>query len=47
MERNAFAKQRIMPDTVLYNIADLSTVWVVADVFEYEAARCASDSPPR
>uniref|UniRef100_Q01PJ9 Efflux transporter, RND family, MFP subunit n=1 Tax=Solibacter usitatus (strain Ellin6076) TaxID=234267 RepID=Q01PJ9_SOLUE len=38
MERNAFAKQRIMPDTVLYNIADLSTVWVVADVFEYEAA---------
>jgi len=38
MERNAFAKQRIMPDTVLYNIADLSTVWVVADVFEYEAS---------
>ena len=37
MERNAFAKQRVMPDTVLYNIADLSTVWVVADVFEYEA----------
>ena len=38
MERNAYAKQRIMPDTVLYNIADLSTVWVVADVFEYEAS---------
>jgi RND family efflux transporter MFP subunit len=38
MERNAYAKQRIMPDTVLYNIADLSTVWVVADVFEYESS---------
>jgi RND family efflux transporter MFP subunit len=38
MERNAYAKQRIMPDTVLYNIADLATVWVLADVFEYEAA---------
>jgi len=22
---------------VLYTVADLSTVWVVADVFEYEA----------
>ncbi len=39
MERNAYAKQRIVPDTVLYNIADLSTVWVMADVFEYEACR--------
>ena len=38
MERNAFAKQRVMGDTVLYTLADLSTVWVMADVFEYEAA---------
>ncbi|MEO8595096.1 MAG: efflux RND transporter periplasmic adaptor subunit [Candidatus Solibacter sp.] len=38
MERNAFSKQRIMPDTVLYTLADLSRVWVVADVFEYEAS---------
>ncbi|HZT33243.1 MAG TPA: efflux RND transporter periplasmic adaptor subunit [Bryobacteraceae bacterium] len=37
-ERNAFPKQRITPDTVLYTVADLSTVWVMADVFEYEAA---------
>ena len=38
MERNAFAKQRIMPETALYTVADLSSVWVMADVFEYEAA---------
>ena len=38
-ERNAFPRQRITADTVLYTIADLSTIWVIADVFEYEAAR--------
>jgi RND family efflux transporter MFP subunit len=38
MERNAFPRQRVTPETVLYTVADLSTVWVVADVFEYEAA---------
>jgi RND family efflux transporter MFP subunit len=37
-ERNAYPKQRVMPDTTFYTIADLSTVWVLADVFEYEAA---------
>lgn len=35
--RNAFPKQRVMPDTELYTIADLSNVWVVADVYESEA----------
>jgi multidrug efflux pump subunit AcrA (membrane-fusion protein) len=34
--RNAFDKQRITPDTELYTIADLSTVWVLADIYEYE-----------
>jgi membrane fusion protein, copper/silver efflux system len=38
MERNAFPKQHITPDTMLYTVADLSTVWVIADVYEYEAA---------
>lgn len=38
MERNAFPKQRVTPDMMLYTVADLSTVWVIADVFEYEAA---------
>jgi RND family efflux transporter MFP subunit len=29
----------VTADTVLYTIADFSTVWVIADVFEYEAAQ--------
>lgn len=36
--RNAFPGQRIMPDTELYVIGDLSRVWVIADVFEGESA---------
>jgi RND family efflux transporter MFP subunit len=38
LTRNAYPGQRIAPDTELYSIADLSTVWVLADVFEYETA---------
>lgn len=36
LTRNAFEKQRITPDTELYAIADLSTIWVLADIYEYE-----------
>ncbi|MCZ2075834.1 MAG: efflux RND transporter periplasmic adaptor subunit [Bryobacterales bacterium] len=35
--RNAFPKQRIMADTELYTVVDLDKVWIMADVFEYEA----------
>ena len=34
--RNAYENQRITPDTELYAIADLSTVWAIADFYEYE-----------
>ncbi len=44
-ERNAFPKQRITPDTMLYTVADLSRVWVMADVFEYEAANIRIGQP--
>jgi RND family efflux transporter MFP subunit len=37
MTRNAFPKQRVTPDMELYTIADLSTIWVIADIYEYEA----------
>lgn len=37
LARNAFPNQRITPETELYALADLGRVWVVADVFEYEA----------
>jgi RND family efflux transporter MFP subunit len=36
-DRKAFPQQKVMPDTDLYTIADLSHVWVMADIFEYEA----------
>jgi Cu(I)/Ag(I) efflux system membrane fusion protein len=36
--RNAFLKQKITPDTELYTIVDLSRVWIMADVFEADAA---------
>ncbi len=36
LTRNAYPKQRVMPDTELYSIVDLSSVWIVADIYEYE-----------
>jgi RND family efflux transporter MFP subunit len=36
--RNAFPRQRVLPETELYALADLSTVWIIADVYEFEAA---------
>jgi RND family efflux transporter MFP subunit len=38
LERKAFPQVKIMPDTDLYTVADLSKVWILADVFEYEAS---------
>lgn len=37
MTRNAYERQRVTPETELYSIADLSSVWIIADVYEYEA----------
>ena len=37
--RNAFANQRVTPETELYTLADLSRVWIVADVNEADAAQ--------
>jgi membrane fusion protein, copper/silver efflux system len=37
-ERKAFPHQKATPDMELYTIVDLSRVWVVADVFESDAA---------
>lgn len=38
LTRNAFPRQRVTPDTELYSLADLSKVWVMADIYEFEAA---------
>lgn len=45
MTRNAFPKQRVMTDTELYSLADLSTIWIVADIYEFEAAEVKLGQP--
>ncbi|MEW6127491.1 MAG: efflux RND transporter periplasmic adaptor subunit [Acidobacteriota bacterium] len=37
LARNAYAKQRVTPDVELYSIVDLSTVWLVAEIYQNEA----------
>ncbi|MFZ2447610.1 MAG: efflux RND transporter periplasmic adaptor subunit [Syntrophobacteraceae bacterium] len=36
--RNVFAGHQVKPEMELYTIADLSDVWIIADVYEYEIA---------
>jgi membrane fusion protein, copper/silver efflux system len=36
MDRKAFPQTSVGPDTELYTVSDFSTVWVNADIFEYE-----------
>jgi Cu(I)/Ag(I) efflux system membrane fusion protein/cobalt-zinc-cadmium efflux system membrane fusion protein len=39
IERNALPNAYVQPETKLYTVADLSTVWVVANVFQNDAGR--------
>lgn len=43
--RNAFPNQKVMPETDLYALVDLSRVWVQAAVFEYQAAAARVGQP--
>lgn len=36
MKRNLYPQVYVTPDTELYEIADLSTIWVYVDIYEYE-----------
>ena len=36
LERGAFPGQYITPEVTTYRIADLSTIWVLGEIFEYE-----------
>jgi Cu(I)/Ag(I) efflux system membrane fusion protein len=45
MEKQAFAGQYVMPQTDLYVVADLSTVWMQAKVFQYELPHVALGMP--
>ena len=46
-DRKAFPQLKVMPDTDLYTIVDLSRVWIMADVFEYEAPDIHVGEPAR
>jgi membrane fusion protein, copper/silver efflux system len=45
--RNAVAGLYVEPGTGLFEVADLSTVWVLADVYEYEVERVAVGAAAR
>src|SRR6202011_6235251 len=38
-ERNALPNLTVQPETRLYSVADLSTVWVLAEVFQNDLGR--------
>jgi len=44
-ERNALPNAYVQPDTKLYTIADLSTVWIYADVFQDAVGRLRPGNP--
>jgi len=47
IERNALPNAYVQPDTKLYTIADLSTVWVYADVFQDAVGRLRPGDPAK
>jgi Cu(I)/Ag(I) efflux system membrane fusion protein/cobalt-zinc-cadmium efflux system membrane fusion protein len=44
-ERNALPNLMVQPDTRLYTVADLSTVWVLAQIFQNDLGRIKVNSP--
>jgi Cu(I)/Ag(I) efflux system membrane fusion protein len=45
LTKNAFVGQHVTPQTELYTVADLSTVWVQAKVYEYELPHVKEGQP--
>jgi RND family efflux transporter MFP subunit len=45
LERSAIAGQYLTPDMSAFKIGDLSTVWVLGQLFEYEASRVRPGEP--
>jgi Cu(I)/Ag(I) efflux system membrane fusion protein len=45
VDRNAFEQVYVTPDKDLYEIADLSTVWVYVDIYQFEAAYVTVGQP--
>ncbi len=47
VEKMAIQGMRVMPGEKLFDIADLSTVWVIADIYEYELPFIKEGLPAR
>ncbi|MFB3826315.1 MAG: efflux RND transporter periplasmic adaptor subunit [Bryobacteraceae bacterium] len=47
LERKAYPQVKVMPEMDLYTLADLSQVWIMADVFESEIANIHVGQPAR
>lgn len=47
LEKTAVEGMRFAPGMAIYRIADLSTVWVLADVYEQDIARVRAGQPAR
>lgn len=45
LERNALPNMYVQPETRLYTVADLSTVWVMAEVFETDLGKVKRGDP--
>lgn len=39
LTKNVFNRQKITPETELYTIVDLSKIWILAEIYEYEASQ--------
>jgi RND family efflux transporter MFP subunit len=44
-QKNALANMYVQPETMLYTVADLSDIWVLAQVFQNDAARIKPGGP--
>jgi Cu(I)/Ag(I) efflux system membrane fusion protein len=47
LDKNVFEGQRVTPETDLYVVADLSTVWVQARIYEYELPHVQTGMPAK
>ncbi|HEY3359309.1 MAG TPA: efflux RND transporter periplasmic adaptor subunit [Polyangia bacterium] len=46
-QKNALRGLYVQPGTQLFEVADLATVWVIADLYEYEVTRVTIGQPAR
>lgn len=45
VQKNALQGMRVMPGEKLFDVADLSTVWIISDIYEYELPLIKNGQP--